>query len=199
MSRRREYRRLMEGIRDAHAAFKRDWAERRSAALKGLVADERAASWEEIWRANGVAYRGAASLAERRDRLLGELFERHLIPLYEKFRQGDADAVNGVIDFLEVDVLAFRCGYVKESYLRELKRVHLDEGHRERLRRYGLNLCGTASHRREIREAGGLMIAMADREMVERLMVLIGGGNERVMKKAGKMLGVILNARSDLR
>ena len=123
MSEQRAYRHLMEQIRDAHGAFRKFWSETRTAALKSIAPNVESASWEQIWQANGIAYKSAQPLADRRDRLMAELFEEHLIPLHEGFISGDADAVNAVIDFLEVDVPAFRCGYAKEDYLRRLKRI----------------------------------------------------------------------------
>src|SRR5207302_1459642 len=51
MPRHREYRRLMEQIRDAHVEFRRGWAEIRTAALADLSSDARSASWEQVWQA----------------------------------------------------------------------------------------------------------------------------------------------------
>ena len=199
MSRHREYLRRMEEIRSAHAAFHRDWTEGRSAALKNLVPGEKAASWEQIWQANGIAYRSARPLEHRRNRLLRELFEKHLVPRHEDFLGGDPHAVNAVIDFLDVDVPAFRCGYAKEDYLRMLKTIPLTDEHRERLRQYGLRLCGLPVHRREIGEAGRLMIRIADRGFLEELRALARSENDRIRKKSEKMLSVVQNGRKDLR
>lgn len=199
MSEHGDYRRLMEHIRNAHQAFSKAWTEARTAALNGLSLNERSASWEQVWQANGIAYEAAQPLEDRRDRLLGELFEKHLGPLHEGFLSGDSDAVNAIIDFLEVDVPAFRCGYAKEDYLRRLRAVPITDEHQGRLRQYGLRLCSTPVHRREIRYAGRLMIRVADQGLVDRLRALTTSENEWIRKKSTKMLGVVLNGRGELR
>ena len=198
MSQQGEYRRLMEEIRRAHTAFSKGWTEARTAALRSFSPGQGAPSSKEIWRANGIAYRSAQSLADRRNRLLGELFNEHLIPLHEDFLSGDPHAVNAVIDFLEVDVPAFRCGYAKESYLCRLKTIPLTDEHQERLRQYGLRLCGMPVHRREIGEAGRLMIRVANRDFLEQLRALTASENDWIRKKSTKMLSVVQNARKDL-
>ncbi|HEY8751177.1 MAG TPA: hypothetical protein VIM11_24550 [Tepidisphaeraceae bacterium] len=199
MSPQRDFRRLMEQIRHAHAAFSKGWTEARTAALKSISPMEGAASWEQVWQANGIAYQSAQSLADRRDRLLGKLFEEHLIPLQEDFLRGVPSAVDAVIDFLEVDVPAFRCGYAKEYYLRQLKKIRLSDEQQERIRQYGLRLCSMPVHRREIGEAGRLMIRFANRAFVEQLRGLTTSENDRIREKSLKMLSVIQNGRNDLR
>lgn len=199
MSRKPEYRRLMEQIHKAHEAFSKSWAEARTDALKSLSAKGRAASWEQVWEANGIAYKAAQPIEDRRNRLLGELFEKYLGPLHENFLDGDPQAVSAVIDFLEVDVPVFRCGYAKEDYLHRLKTVPLTDEHRERLRHYGLRLCSCPAHRREIGEAGRLMIRVADRDFVEQLRALTASENRRIQEKSRKMLSVVKNGREDLR
>lgn len=199
MGHKREYRRLMEEIRLAHAAFSKVWAEARMAALKRLSPKNGAASWEQVLQANGVAYKAARSLEDRRNGLLRELFEEHLAPLHERFLTGDPDAVNAVIDFLEVDVPAFRCGYSKENYLHKLKNIPLTGEHQERLRQYGLRLCSMPVHRREIGQAGRLMIQIANRDFVDQLRALAASENDRIRKKSTKILHVVLNGREDLR
>lgn len=198
MNQQREYRRLMEQIRHVHQAFKEAWVEARTDTLESL-SPNRAASWEQIWRANGIAYKAAQPLADRRNGLLGELFEKYLSPLHEDFLGGDPDAVSAVIDFLEVDVPAFQCGYAKEYYLCRLKRVPLTSEHQERLRQYGLRLCSVSVHRREIGEAGRLMIHVANRDLADQLRALTATENHWVRKKSAKMLNVITNCREDLR
>ena len=188
----------MERIAAAHGEFSQVWAAERAAALNSFPT-KGSRSWEQIWQANGVAYRAAAPLSGQRDQLLARLFERHLWPIYQDFRRGVPEAVDAIIDFLEVDVPAFRCGYAKESYLRDLKTIPLTGEHYGRLRQYGIGLCGSPHHRRELGEVGRLMIRVADRRFVEQLRSLSGSGNEFVRKRAAKMLGVVLNGRRDLR
>jgi len=198
MNRQSEYRDLMEQIRCAHQAFATAWAEERAAALVTISPKKSAFSWNEIWKANGVAYKAAQPLADRRNHLIQELFSNHLGPLHEGFQSGDPDAVNAIIDFLQIDVPAFHCGYAKEDYLRKLKAIELTEEHRERLRQYGLRLCGMPQHRREIAKAGRLMILVANREFVEELQKLANGDSRWIKDRASKMLAVVQNGRKDL-
>jgi hypothetical protein len=199
MSHHPEYRRLMEQIRLAHQAFKTSWTDARTATLKSLSPGGGAPSREDLARANRVAYQAAQSLADRRNGLLGELFGEHLGPLHDGLLAGDPDAVDAIIDFLEVDVPAFRCGYAKQDYLRRLKTVPLTDQHEARLRRYGLHLCTTPAHRREIREAARLMIRVADQDLVNQLRALTTGPNGAIRTKVTNVLGIVLNGRPDLR
>lgn len=189
----------MEQVRDAHAAFAAAWSQARAAALRDISPDGEAIPLKLLWEANGVAYNAARPLSDRRKGLLATLFGEHLSPLYEDFVAGDPEAVHAVIDFLEVDVLAFHCGYAKEDYLRTLKTTPLNEEHQERLRQYGLGLCSLPAHRREIEEAGRLMIRVADHDFVAGLETLAAGEDERVRQKSVKMLAVVRNGRKDLR
>ena len=198
MTRHREYWGLMESIRHAHQAFAKCWAEAKATALTS-IASRGDPTYPQHWQANSDAYRAAQPLAEKRNALLGKLFQEHLGPLRQEFAQGNPDAVHAIIDFLEVDVPAFHCGYAKEEWLRMLKTVPLNDEHRERLRQYGLQLCSMPEHRREITQAGRLMILVADRELVDQLRELALNDNDRVAKKATKMLGVVRNGRPDLR
>jgi hypothetical protein len=198
MNRQSGYRELMEQIRRAHQAFATAWAKERAAALATILPKKSALSWNEIWEANGVAYKAAQPLADRRNHLMGELFRDHLGSLDERFQSGDPDAVHAIIDFLEVDVPAFQCGYAKEHYLRKLKTIELTDEHRERLRQYGLRLCRLPQHRREIANAGRLMILIANREFVEELRELANSDSRLIKNRASKMLAVVQNGRKDL-
>jgi hypothetical protein len=189
----------MEQIRDAHTEFKQAWSEVRSGELSKIARNKGKPAWEEIWQANGVAYRSTQTLSEQVNRLLVSLFTGYLGPLHEALLKGAPEAIHNVIDFLATDVLAFRCGYIKEGYLRILKSVPLNDEHKNRLREYGLNLCRVPSHRREIKQAGRLLIRIADRAFVERLRALAADENGWVGKKSQKMLHVVLNGRKDLR
>ena len=192
-----KYRQLMEQIRRSHESFALAWKEAKTAALNSLPGNESSRSWEQIWQANGIAYKAARSLSDRRDRFLRELFENHLGPLYQDFILGHSDAVDAIIDFLEVDVPAFRCGYVKEAYLRKLKAIPLTNEQRERLRQYGIRLCNCPQHRREIGQAGRLMILIANQRFMDQLRVLTMNNNQFIARKATKMFGVIQNGRKD--
>ena len=189
----------MEEIRATHAQFQGAWSAARSKALTGNSRRKTAHTWGDIWQANGIAYASAKALSDRVNQLLGILFEHYLGPSYEAFLAGEPAAVDNVIAFLSTDVLAFRCGYRKENYLRLLKSVPFSREHGERLRDYVLSLCSLASHRREIAEAGRLMIRIADQASVDRLRSLAADEDNRVATKSKRMLDVVLNGRKDLR
>jgi hypothetical protein len=198
MSQHREYRQLMEEIRTAHETFRKSWREARTAAMKIISPDGRTPSWEQVWQANGIAYKQARPLEDRRNQLLRVLFEEHIGPLHDDFLNGDPAAINTIIDFLEVDVPAFRCGYAKEDFLRKLKALPLTNEHQSRLRSYCLHLCGTPAYRREIAQVGRLMVRVADRAFVDQLQQLTINPSDRIGKKSARMLTVIQNGRKDL-
>jgi hypothetical protein len=68
----------------------------------------------------------------------------------ERLRNGERDAIEPAITFLEVDPWVFRSGYAKETILRFLKRTDLDDEQAARLRRVILAAVD-AGDRREFR------------------------------------------------
>lgn len=192
------YRDLMERIKRCDQFWGIAWREAQSAALKEMWPHKSQFSWEEVMKANGVAYEAVRSRVNSRNELLRELFDGHLAPLDAALNAGDADAVHAVIDFLETDVLAFRCGYAKEDYMRRLKHIALNDHHRDRLRRYALSLCRNPQHRREIRQASRLVIHLADQAFINELRVLSQSDIEHVRLKSARMLNVVLNGNKRL-
>lgn len=134
------FRALMQEIRNAHDAFSKRWRHVRESTLAEIGPTEPQRTYQQIWQANGVAYRAAKGLSDRRDLFISELFENHLTPLREAFLRGDPEAVDAVIDFIEILIPAFGCGCAKEEMLRHLKRMRLTDEQQIRLRRFAVSL-----------------------------------------------------------
>ena len=79
----------------------------------------------------------------------------------ERLRNGDRDAIEPAITFLEVDPWAFRSGYAKETILRFLKRADLDDEQAARLRKVIVAVVD-AGDRREFRGYCRLARRVAD-------------------------------------
>lgn len=189
---------LMTNIADAHQRFVEVWETAKAEELRrrGLSPDESLAlPTEELWQVNNVAYTAAASDAAERDRLLRELFG--LLP--PDPATTDANGIDAILEFLEVDVLAHRCGYTKAWYYHRLKRVQLTPKQVERLRRHCLDVCSAKGNRPEISKLARLMVRHADAPLITDLSALVKGKSEFARRKARKVLQVILNGRPDLR
>lgn len=189
---------LMTNIADAHQRFVEVWETAKAEELRrrGLRPDESSAlPAEELWQVNNVAYTAAARDAAERDRLLRELFG--LLP--PDPATTDANGIDAILEFLEVDVLAHRCGYTKAWYYHRLKRVQLTPKQVERLRRHCLDVCSAKGNRPEISKLARLMVRHADARLITDLSALVKGKSEFARRKARKVLQVILNGRPDLR
>jgi hypothetical protein len=189
---------LMTNIADAHQRFVEVWETAKAEELRrrGLRPEESLAlPTEELWQVNNVAYTAAARDAAERDRLLRELFG--LLP--PDPATTDANGIDAILEFLEVDVLAHRCGYTKAWYYHRLKRVQLTPKQVERLRRHCLDVCSAKGNRPEISKLARLMVRHADAPLITDLSALVKGKSEFARRKARKVLQVILNGRPDLR
>lgn len=74
--------------------------------------------------------RNAKKAGKQLDVLYGEiglLLYHHLAPLKQRFIAGDAKAIDEVLDFLAIDLLASGTGYQKQWYYRKLKHLDLTE------------------------------------------------------------------------
>lgn len=129
---------------------------------------------------------------------LNLLFQTELEPLRQTFLSDSVAAVDEVIDFLSVDIPAFRCGYEKEWYLRRLKSLPLTENQKERLKNIALDLCRKPAYRREFPDWARLMIMLADETFVDELQALLESPDLFVRKKADRVLKIIPENRKDL-
>jgi hypothetical protein len=107
-------------------------------------------------------------------------------------------AADSVIDFLEIDIPAFRCGYVKEKFLRKLKSVALAEHQQTRLKKVALSLVAQGHYRRELSGWSRLMIVMADEEFIRSLQDVIKSLDAGQARGAERMLRVLIENRPDL-
>jgi hypothetical protein len=188
---------LMTSIADAHRRFAEVWETTKAEELRkrGLSPhDSLALPMEDLWQVNHVAYTAAKSEAAERDRLLRELFGLLPDPVTT-----DTNGIDAIFEFLEVDVLAHRCGYTKAWYYHRLKRVQLTPKQVERLRRHCLDVCSAKGNRPEISKLARLMVRHADAPLITDLSALVKGKSEFARRKARKVLQVILNGRPDLR
>ena len=201
MSDKKRYRDLMEKIYHSHQEFTEVWNRVRSAELRKHDIDDNdfrmSGSYERIWDANGVAYDAARPQSDKRDEFLSVLFNE--LP-FEMFLQGKPEAIDSILDFLEIDVLAFRCGYTKQWCFRKLKSLPLNQKQIARLCQLLLNMCDYSGQREEMKELIRLTIRFADEILVQDLQrVARIGRNKYVRQKAERALKVILNSRHDLK
>ena len=125
-----------------------------------------------------------------------ELWNKLLYPLQSKFHADSETAIDEVIDFLEVDIPAFRCGYLKEHFLERLKAVKLSDGHKIRLRKIALELCKNDTVRREFRRWVNLMRQLADHDFIVELRKQITCDSEP--RATNLMLQGVLGTRKEL-
>ena len=157
----------------------------------------------KVWKTapHGHAAREPQKVTEARDKFsdaLNALFGK-LTPLEQPLLAGDPQAIDAILDFSEVDIPAFRCGYAKQKYFRKLKSLSLNTAQEERLRRLAYNLCRSPNYGREIADLARLMIRLADASFIRELQQLSKDSDDRVRKKSQRMLDVILHNRADLR
>ena len=175
------FRELMQNLYIAHQDFKKAWAMQHRSKSKDKKPSE---------------------VDLTRNKFCDELnllFQTKLDPLRQAFLTGSVAAVDDVIDFLAVDIPAFRCGYEKEWYLRRLKSLPLTEAQQERLKTIALDLCRKPDYRREFSDWAKLMITLADETFVDELQSLLESSDEFVRKKVKRMLAVIVQNRKDLK
>ena len=173
-------RELMQNLYDAHREFKKAFQDS-IANWKGKEPLEVSSSRDKFWDALIL--------------LFGEIIE----PLHDAFLADKITVLDDVIDFLAIDIPAFRCGYEKEWYLRRLKSLPLSEAQKARLKTIALDLSRKPDYRREFYDWAKLMIVLADKPFVDELETLLESSDEFVQKKVKRMLTVILENRKDLR
>ena len=179
--RKREYTEKLERIARAHEIFKSRWERLRPNQ-----------SANETYRLLQVEY-------ENREKAVIALFAS-LEFLREPFLNGDAAAIDAVLDFLEVDTAAFRAGYAKEWYFRQLKRLHLSEEQKQRIRNLAIRMLSQPGYRRECLELSRLLITLADQQTVVNLCLLAQKtDNAFARKRVSRVLEKVLNHNQHLR
>ena len=187
-------RELMEAICRVQQMRSDEWSRIKSQALSALPKTRQANS-----EANRVAYSATTERADALVRLLQTLFEDVLQLKDEEILEGEPSSFQRLMAFLSVDLLAFRCGYEKEHYLRILKRARLSPNQQIELQALGLSQCHTPGFRREFVELSRLMIRLADTQFVSALSDLASSTDLSTRRKSEFMLARILNSRTDLR
>lgn len=143
---------------------------------KSLLAHE---CFHETWAKD--PNKESNEVCEARNKFLranDELWNKLLEPLQQKFNANSSLAIDEVIDFLEVDIPAYRCGYLKEHFLERLKANDLTNTQKERLQNIVLQLCEKNTVRREFRRWVNLMRQVTDEGFVNRLQKLQSTSNE---------------------
>ena len=112
---------------------------------------------------------------------------------------GDPNAIDAIIDFINVDITAFRTGYAKEQFLSKLKSLPLSEHHKNRLRGTATEFCLTKTFRREFRYLVRAVIPIANIDFVHELQTIEREKDGIIRFKTELMLRIILENRKDLR
>lgn len=146
-------------------------------------------------KANVFAYGIARPYSQIRYELLVQLFE--MLP-FEEMEQGNTEAIDNILDFLEIDIPAFRCGYSKQWYYRHLKRVALTKIQQQRLLNIALELCCGSGWRKELAYLRRLVTKFADAQFIGKLQKLTDSEDQYTRAKAQRFLYAILLQRHDL-
>jgi len=150
------------------------------------------------WQGGGIERSEIVAARDRFHLALNLLYSAKLTPLRDSFLHDPLSAVNHVIDFLEIDIPAFRCGYEKEWYLTKLKSVQLTQQQRDRLKNSALYLLRNPHYRRERRDWARLMIGLADEPFIADLRTLSNSPEHFVQQNSRRMLNTLLANRRDL-
>jgi hypothetical protein len=171
----------MENVRDSHVLFKKAFREMGSWKSK----DEKAVA--------------------KTTKLL-DTFKEHskcldvrITPLINTLRPGNEYVIEEVLEFLAVDVLAFRSGYAKEKCYRRLKHVELSLSHVGRIKDIALKRCASNEYRREDSELRRLVTKIADLEFLEKVAEIPARNGSRVAGHKERMIGSVLAGRKDLK
>lgn len=177
----KSYRELMQSVHDAHVSSKRAFREIGS------------------WKSNDK--KGVA----KAKKLLEEFKEQYraldvrLAPLVNTIRPGNEFLVDEVLEFLAVDILAFGCGYAKETCYRRLKHVQLSTSQIERIKDIALERCTSNEYRREDSELRRLATRIADLEFLQKIEGIPAENGSRVAGHKERMIEAILAGRKDLK
>src|SRR6266481_1432474 len=177
----KSYRELMQNVHDAHALSKEAFRE--------------IGSWKS---------KDEKAVAKAR-KLLEEFNEQYraldvrLTPLVNTIRSGNEYLVDEVLEFLAVDVLAFRCGYAKGKCYRRLKHVELSPSQVGRIKDIALKRCASNEYRYEDSELRRLATRIADLEFLEKIAAIPAHDGSRVAGHKERMIRAVLDGRKDLR
>jgi hypothetical protein len=179
---RTSYRELLEAIQDANRSFKNAFHEIGS------------------WRSRDARGVAKARLAlDKFHESMKPLFADRLALISKRLASGDLSFVDELIEFLSADIAAFRVGYAKERYYRQLKKLPLTEVQSEKLREIALARCASGEYRREDSELRRLMIRLADWDFLCRVHAIPSKPQSRIEGHKMRMMQVVLRNRQDLK
>jgi hypothetical protein len=144
--------------------------------------------------------RNATKAGKRLDvlyREIGLLLDHHLEPLKQRFIAADAKAINEVLDFLAIDLLASGTGYQKQWCYRKLRQLDLTEEQVNCVREIAPARCASNEYRREDSEPRRLMVRLADAKFMKQVEAIPARSGSRVFVHKDRMLDVILAHRKD--
>jgi hypothetical protein len=112
-----------------------------------------------------------------------------------QIRAGDTVRRQEALLFLEADPWFFRSGYMKEKFLRALKRCALSDTEKERLVRILLAVVDSRD-RREFREYCRLASHVTSHDLRQGLVMRQSAADDRVRSRATQMLAYLSETRS---
>ncbi len=92
----------------------------------------------------------------------------------KKLVAGDSATIESAVQFLEVDPIFFRSGYIKEEILEHLSRSELSDGQKRRLREVILQRIRDTRTRREFRRYCRLAPKVSDPDFEAEVAALVG-------------------------
>ena len=114
--------------------------------------------------------------------------------IYDAKNFNDAELLEFVVCFLEIDPFFFRSGYLKEIMLRKLKRTPLDANNSLRMKKVMIDAVMHRGHR-EFRDYCKLSAFIYDAELLEHLSKLLKTGNEKQKSRAKCMLDFLTDKK----
>lgn len=181
MPSRERYRELLENVRRADLDFKNAYR----------VAKE---SRDKTLKRRGEAEAQLEEFYEQL-RVLGVLLE----DIRKRVQDGSSKAIDELIEYLAVDLPAFRSGYAKERFYRMLKKASLTQAQIDRLREIALARCASSEYRRDDSELRRVMIRLADLDFLNRVAAIPSSTGSRIERHKRRMFEVVLGGRKDLR
>lgn len=185
-----DYQQLMSEAYSANQNFKKEWSDWRNGKLKKSKKKKTSGNFEpesvtkarnDFWQKNDL------------------LFVRKILPLEEKLRADFHSAFAELIEFLSVDIPAFRCGYAKEIFLQLLKQNDLTKAEIEDVQQVALKMCETENVRREFRRWCRLIIRFADEDFILKLQTVAENKHLFPQLKSKWMIEALKKHRPDLK
>lgn len=181
MPSRERYRELLENVRRAQLDFKNEYRLPKGSRDKNSKGRRKAeAELEKLYKPLRILY---GLLEDIRKRLA----------------DGSSQAVDDLLEYLAVDIPAFRSGYAKEGFYRQLKKIPLTQAQIDRLRDITIARCASAEYRRDDSELRRLMIGLSDIDFLNRIGAIPSSPGSRIERHKRRMFEVVLGGRKDLR